>query len=190
MLPIPKGRRQVELTFGDPELRGGGVNEAWAKNNLTSVPLPYAMRNAFNPTGKPITNITVHKLIAHEFTGALQEVWDSARDEMKKKYGYKQTTAFYDNKTRAFLRLNGLDLFGGTWVYRAKRGSVGMSMHAYGISIDIDPANNAMGTKGRMPSWVVGIFAKHGFNWGGKWRGRKGSLSAADPMHFQRCSGC
>jgi hypothetical protein len=184
MIAVPKGRSQVEKTFGDPELNGGGINEVWRKAKLISIPLPYAMRYAYD-IKVIIKEAQIHRLIAHEFISAFQEVWDSARDEMKKKYGYNETTVFYDNKTRAYLRLLGLDLFGGTFVYRRKRGSLGLSMHAYGIAFDLDPANNAQGTKGRMPAWVVVIFKKWGFTWGGLWKGK-----SKDPMHFQYATGC
>lgn len=182
MLAVPKGRAQVEKVFGDPELRGGGLNEAWAKKNLVSMPLPYKMRYAYD-TSVTITRCQIHNLIVENLTGAFQDIWNFARVEMKKKYGYNQTTEFYDNKTRAYLRLYGLDLFGGTFVYRAKRGTVGMSMHAYGIAIDINPAKNPMGKKGVMPEWFVAIFKKWGFTWGGSWK-------RTDPMHFQYATGC
>ena len=181
MLAVPKGRTKVENVFGDPELRGGGLNEAWAEKNLVSVPLPFVMRYAFDTKVK-ITHCQFHRLIAVNLTGALQDVWTFARTEMKKKYGYNQTTEFYDNKARAYLRLYGLDLFGGTHVYRRKRGTVGLSMHAYGIAIDINPAKNPMGKKGVMPEWFVAIFKKWGFTWGGTWKRR-------DDMHFQYANG-
>lgn len=181
MLAVPKGRSQVKKVFGDPELRGGGENMAWVKDNLVSVPLPYVMRYAYN-TATKITHCRFHHLIADNLKGAFQEVWDTARVEMKKKHGYNQTSDFYDSKTRAYLRLLGLDLFGGTYIYRKKRGTVGLSMHAYGIAIDINPTKNPMGKKGVMPDWFVAIFVKWGFTWGGTWKRR-------DDMHFQYANG-
>lgn len=184
MLTVPKGRWQVEQTFGDPELRNGDLNEKWEAKNLIRVTLPYPMRYAYN-TQLPILTCRVHYLIADNLKWAFQEVWDTVRMQMKVKYGYNETSVFYDNKTRAQLRLLGLDLFGGTFVFRRKRGSLGLSMHAYSIAIDINPASNAMGTKGRMPGWFVAIFRKWGFTWGGIWKGK-----GCDPMHFQYATGC
>jgi hypothetical protein len=188
MLAVPKGRAQVKKTFGDPD-HGGKVDEAWAKVNLVSMPLPYPMRYAYD-TKVTITHCQVHHLIVENLEGALQEVWDTARFEMKQKYGFNRKlpdgradSGFYDAMTLDHLRALGLDLFGGTFVFRPKHGSSGLSMHAYGIAIDIDPAHNAQYTKGRMPKWVVAIFKKWGFTWGGTWKKR-------DDMHFQYATGC
>jgi len=185
---VPKGRKQVIATFGNPELKGE-LNPTWESKNLVYMDLPYKMRYAYDPT-KPITRCRVHRLIAEPLEGAFQEIWDTARFEMKKKYGFNRKTAdgkpdsaFYDTKTLEYLASLGLDLFGGTFVYRPKTGYTTLSMHAFGIAIDIDPSHNVQGTKGRMPSWVVKIFKKWGFTWGGTWAKR-------DDMHFQYATGC
>lgn len=74
--------------------------------------------------------------------------------------------------------------FGGCYSYRSKRVNGDLSTHAWGISIDINPDVNKLGTKGCMPMVLVEIFERHGFIWGGRWKGRK-----CDPMHFQFCEG-
>jgi len=183
MLAVPKGRKQVIATFGNPDLKGE-VNPEWEDDNLITLKLPYGMRYAYKLETK-ITSCRVHKLIADQLYGALDEIWDTARIEVKRKYGYKETSEFYDTKTLGYLQSLGLDLFGGTFVFRPKHGTSGLSMHAYAIALDLDPSHNVQGTKGRMPSWVVKIFKKWGFNWGGNWKGK-----SCDPMHFQYATGC
>lgn len=76
-----------------------------------------------------------------------------------------------------------MDLFGGCYNFRLTRGGSILSMHSYGIAIDLDPDRNGLGVKydekkGMMPQEVVELFAAEGWTWGGKW-------SRPDAMHFQ-----
>lgn len=61
----------------------------------------------------------------------------------------------------------------------------GLSDHSWGIALDINPGRNGMGLAvgkaeldGR-PRFVAAM-ERHGFEWGGHWKGKK-----RDPMHFQ-----
>lgn len=54
----------------------------------------------------------------------------------------------------------------------------GLSMHAFGLALDLNSSSNALGTRGDMHPDVVRIFQKWGFNWGGFW-------PRPDPMHFE-----
>ena len=54
----------------------------------------------------------------------------------------------------------------------------GLSMHAFGLAVDLNTSTNRLGTRGDMHPDVVRIFEKWGFAWGGWW-GRP------DPMHFE-----
>jgi hypothetical protein len=56
--------------------------------------------------------------------------------------------------------------------------SKGLSLHTWGIAVDINVAENQRGTVGRMDRRVVAIFKKWGFAWGGDW-------GYTDPMHFE-----
>jgi hypothetical protein len=53
-----------------------------------------------------------------------------------------------------------------------------VSLHTWGIAIDLDAATNGRGTRGTMDPRVVTIFKRWGFRWGGDW-------SWSDPMHFE-----
>ena len=54
----------------------------------------------------------------------------------------------------------------------------GLSMHAFGLALDLNVSENYLGTRGHMDPRVVAIFEKWGFGWGGRW-------SRPDPMHFE-----
>jgi hypothetical protein len=54
----------------------------------------------------------------------------------------------------------------------------GISLHSWGIAVDLNVPGNQRGTVGQMDRHVVQIFKKWGFAWGGDW-------SYTDPMHFE-----
>jgi hypothetical protein len=54
----------------------------------------------------------------------------------------------------------------------------GLSLHSWGIAVDLNVPGNQRGTIGEMDRQVVAIFKKWGFAWGGDW-------SYTDPMHFE-----
>jgi hypothetical protein len=54
----------------------------------------------------------------------------------------------------------------------------GLSMHAFGLAVDLNVSTNGLGTRGDMDPDIVRIFEKWGFRWGGWW-------SRPDPMHFE-----
>jgi hypothetical protein len=56
----------------------------------------------------------------------------------------------------------------------------GLSVHTWGIAIDLNAATNQPGCQGDMNERVIRIFSEHGFYWGGHF---------GDPMHFQYAVG-
>ncbi|RYG33405.1 M15 family peptidase [bacterium] len=182
---IPNGRAAVEALYGNPRGTAGKASAIWERNNLVVIDIPFAMRASWDLNGKPITRLQIHKLAADDLKSILGEIWAYARLEVKRRWGFdSRTSAQYDELTHAWLKERNLNVLGGTYNFREIRGSSGLSMHAYGIAIDIDPANNALGdTTPSMPKWVVDIFESKGWLWGGKFAGRK------DGQHFQRATG-
>lgn len=170
---------QINSKFGVPG-NGKHPDPQWAAKNLATVELPYAMRLAWS-LGEHVHTVRIHRLAATALTGALTEIWNHTRIEIKAEHP-NHNTQWYDAETMARLRTLGLDILGGTYNYRKVVGGNTLSMHAYGIAIDLDPTHNALGKQGRMPAWVVEIFERHGFCWGG-WFSRK------DPMHFESTKG-
>ena len=74
--------------------------------------------------------------------------------------------------------------FGGCFSFRSQRTGTRLSTHAWGIAIDLNPETNPQGSAGNMHPGIISIFRNAGFAWGGDWSG-----IAADPMHFQFCTG-
>jgi hypothetical protein len=72
----------------------------------------------------------------------------------------------------------------GCFAFRPKRSGSELSVHCWGIAIDINAQTNLQGTNGDMATEIIALFKKFGFAWGGDWKGNK-----RDPMHFQFCSG-
>ena len=54
----------------------------------------------------------------------------------------------------------------------------GLSLHSWGIAVDLNVPGNQRGTVGEMDRQVVAIFKQWGFAWGGDW-------NYTDPMHFE-----
>jgi len=70
--------------------------------------------------------------------------------------------------------------YGGCYVPRfiAHDPAKGLSLHSWGMAVDLNVPGNQRGTVGQMDRRVVAIFKKWGFAWGGDW-------NYTDPMHFE-----
>ena len=73
----------------------------------------------------------------------------------------------------------------GTYTYRTIAGTDRLSMHSYGIAIDINTKkgdywrwSKTGNYQNKIPQTIVHIFEKHGFVWGGRWR-------HFDTFHFE-----
>jgi hypothetical protein len=98
----------------------------------------------------------VHKLAAPAFQGLINEL---------EKTGYHPKSS-------------------GGYADRAIRGGSQASAHAYGAAIDIDAANNPLGTRNtNLPANIEEMAAKFGIIWGGNWQSRP------DPMHLEWAGG-
>jgi hypothetical protein len=180
---IPNNRIDLVQTYGHPGVNG--LDKGWYDRNVVRMDLPYPMRLAWD-VQTTIRTCPVHRLAAPDLFEILQEVYNECRIQVKRERGFDLSTERYDHYTAAKLAYYGLDLFGGTFNYRLVRGGSSLSLHAYGIAIDLDPAHNALGdTTPRMPAFVVKAFEDKGWFWGGRWKG-----SRCDGMHFQRARGC
>lgn len=68
--------------------------------------------------------------------------------------------------------------YAGCYYPRFIAGSQQLSLHSFGIALDLNVPGNQRGTVGEMDRTVVSIFKRWGFGWGGDW-------NYTDPMHFE-----
>jgi hypothetical protein len=145
-------------------LVGGSVAEAvgsfgyrWSRDG-TVAPDP-AWVGASIATGEvPILGqVTCHRVMLPQLGAALQEVVDA---------GLASTIDPAD--------------FGGCYSPRfiGRDPGRGLSLHTWGIAVDLNVSGNQVGTAGTIDPRVVRIFESWGFAWGGRW-------SVPDPMHFE-----
>jgi len=99
--------------------------------------------------------VTCHRLMIPQLRGALQDVVDA---------GLASALNTYDG------------CYVPRFIERNPENSI--SLHTWGIAIDMDAATNYRGISGTMHPEVVDIFKGWGFRWGGDW-------THTDPMHFE-----
>jgi D-alanyl-D-alanine carboxypeptidase len=139
----------------------GGVLHGYSRRKGEAGEFNYAATGAFGAAGEAnqttITlkngkSVQVNKALAGQYKGFLDTLIDR---------GYN------------------IESVGG-YNYRGKRGGGGLSMHAYGAAVDINPGRNPMGGKSTdLPSDVEQMAWAHGLSWGGRF---------GDPMHFEPMS--
>jgi hypothetical protein len=136
----------------------------WEVTNLVYIPIPWKAYLAGTSTELK-RGIRVHKKVVDSLTRILDYLWE-----------------LFGKDQEAIEKVD-LHQIGGTYFFRARRGSRRVSMHARGAAIDIDPADNPMGRagKGDMDPRIVEAFKKEGWRWGGDYKGTK------DKMHFEAC---
>jgi hypothetical protein len=86
--------------------------------------------------------------------------------------------------SRAFQELirtghvNELKTWDGCFNIRKKRGGSTMSLHSWGVAVDLNAYANCFGCTPKLSPGFVKCFTDNGFDWGGTWR-------KPDGMHFQ-----
>ncbi len=101
--------------------------------------------------------VTCHRLMIPQLHSALAEIESEGLAELIRPHDY-----------------------GGCYVPRFidRDPSNPLSMHAFGLAVDINVSTNLLGSRGDQDPRVVAIFEKWGFGWGGYWE-------RPDPMHFE-----
>ncbi len=69
--------------------------------------------------------------------------------------------------------------YAGCHAPRRIPGSGSLSLHAWGLAVDINASENPQGAEPRQDPRVVRAFEREGFTWGGRWP------TAPDGMHFE-----
>lgn len=132
--------------------RGRGVEEEM----LGYAHIPFSLSLSWAPE-KKVTRIRCHRLLVPVFEVLFQELEEGGLRPLVRTYG-------------------------GCFCFRRMRGGGHLSIHSWGIAIDLNPDTNRLGTPGDMAPELVELFENFGFTWGG-------IFSRPDPMHFQFCSG-
>jgi len=73
---------------------------------------------------------------------------------------------------------NQVKTWDGCFNIRKKRGGATMSLHSWGLAIDVNAAWNGFGKEPTMSPELVKCFTDAGFDWGGTWKKKDG-------MHMQ-----
>jgi hypothetical protein len=71
-----------------------------------------------------------------------------------------------------------LKTWDGCFNIRKKRGLASMSLHSWGLAIDVNAFENGLNMHSKLSAGFVKCFTDAGFDWGGTWQRKDG-------MHFQ-----
>lgn len=147
---------QITKKYGKPNETGAGY--------LVRIELPYTMHLAWD-TDSQVRTMMCHKLIADKLKAVFSDILAH--------YGHEK------------IKELGIDLFGGCFNYRKMRNGSSLSMHSWGIAIDLDPARNLLKETSNTARFarpeykpMIDIFYKHGFE-------SLGREKNYDWMHFQ-----
>lgn len=164
----PQTRYAYELSIGEKqpersECRFDGYGEpAGPQCTKGKVYLPYDMRLAWN------TTYTIRRFSCHESAAkSLTEIFKT----IHKTYSMNE------------IREHGFDMFGGCFNHRKKRGGDALSLHSWGVAVDIDPERNRLRWRSdqaylaKHPEFIA-IWERHGWH-------SLGKLRNYDWMHFQ-----
>ncbi len=156
--------------YGNPDKNNDGrADRDWELKNLVRIIPPYQLyypsADGKNPRATKFAHLWIHRLCHDSLMASLIGI--------QKEFSNSEITLFQ------------LDVCGGAYNFRLKRGGAGLSMHSWGCAIDLSHLFNPMGRKytsdpvrKMMPMRAVKIFADEGWQWGGKWKN-------PDGMHFQ-----
>jgi hypothetical protein len=148
----PNGLDELKAMFSDATLYHDR-KEVWEQLVLEYAPVPPGLLEYI---GKPVARIRAHRVALGYFLAVLNRLHAD---------GFR-----------------GLE-YGGIYNYRPKRSNWKvLSVHAWGIAIDLEPSRNPQGYAPRIDPRIVAAFEAEGFEWGGRW-------SRPDGMHFQLASG-
>jgi hypothetical protein len=152
-----QGRQTAFLTGGSVAEAVGSFSYRYFEDGSVE-PDPAWVAANLRTEGVPILgNVTCHRVMLPQLRGALQEVVGRGLEHLVDPGDY-----------------------GGCYAPRfiASDPSKGLSLHTWGIAVDLNVQGNLRGTTGEIDRRVVDIFKSWGFAWGGDW-------SYTDPMHFE-----
>lgn len=151
---------ELRRFYGEIALGADGrPTVAWESRTLVLIPTPFPLRLSWD-TSKSVRRVRCHWKVAESLGRILEAL----------------LREFPDPESRSAARI---DLFGGCYEFRARRGGNRLSLHAWGAAWDMDPAGNPLGQETSLhPRVVREIFAAEGWRSGA-------DFSRPDPMHYE-----
>jgi hypothetical protein len=152
-----QGRQTASLTGGSVAEAVGSFSYRYFEDGTVEPDPAWVAANIRTEPVPILGNVTCHRVMLPQLRGALQEVLDRGLGGLVDPGDY-----------------------GGCYAPRfiASDPSKGLSLHTWGIAVDLNVQGNLRGTTGDIDRRVVDIFKSWGFAWGGDW-------SYTDPMHFE-----
>lgn len=152
-----EGTQTAFLTGGSVAEAVGSFRYRYFEDGSVEPDPAWAAASLRTETVPILGTVTCHRVMLPQLRGALQEVVDAGLAD----------------------RIDATD-FGGCYAPRFIAGdpAKGLSLHTWGIAVDLNVQGNLRGTTGEIDRRVVDIFKRWGFAWGGDW-------SFTDPMHFE-----
>ena len=140
---IPYGMKEVREAYGNPDMNNdGSVDLAWWERNMVRKVLPYAMRASWD-LSIIASSQYIHRAVADAMIDALTEIAETVPPE--------------------FLQLCDCDILGGVYNLRTNRRSGTLSMHSFGIAIDLNPHLGPLGGPDNQPEFIKRAFLRRGF---------------------------
>jgi hypothetical protein len=87
--------------------------------------------------------------------------------------------ALTELRRRGLARLVNPGDYAGCWAPRRIQPRGQLSLHAWGLAVDLNASRNPFRGRSHQDPRLVRIMERHGFTWGGRWPTRP------DPMHFE-----
>lgn len=136
-------------------LYGGIIDGVWAEETMwmSLVTVPGGIQPYWKFGGKVCQHVDVHK----DMAGPLQLAWANLLER-----GCQKSIISFD----------------GCLNVRQSRTDQRQSVHSWGLALDLNAAQNLLGSTGNQNPVLVGCFTDAGFVWGGTWKN-------PDPMHLQ-----
>jgi hypothetical protein len=152
-----EGRQTAFLTGGSVAAAVGSFRYRYFPDGTVEPDPAWVAANIRTEPVPILGAVTCHRVLLPQLRGALQEVADRGLAD----------------------RIDPGD-FGGCYAPRfiARDPAKGLSLHTWGIAVDLNVQGNLRGTVGAIDRRVVDVFKRWGFAWGGDW-------SYTDPMHFE-----
>jgi D-alanyl-D-alanine carboxypeptidase-like protein len=157
LLTPPTANPTAFLTGGAAASAFGAFSYRYFKDGTIEPDAAWVARSIVTESVPILGAVTCHRLMFPQLRGALQEVVAKglAHEILPSEYGGCYVPRFIErNPSRS------------------------ISLHTWGIAIDLNVAQNPVHTRGHMDPRIVAIFKSWGFRWGGDW-------SDPDPMHFE-----